>query len=340
MRILSLGGTIFLGRHTVDAALARGHEVTLFNRGTHNPTLFPQVEKLHGDRDGDLAALRGRTWDAVIDTSGYLPRAVRQSAELLSDAANHYTFISSISVYPHPVVRNADESTPVEVLDDPTSENIGEHYGGLKALCEQVVDEYFPNRALNVRAGMIVGPYDYTDRFPYWVDRVARGGEVLAPGRPDRPVQLIDARDIAEWNIRMIESGTSGTFNVTGPHYPLTMQAMLEACRRATNSDARFTWLDEAFLNAKEVGMWTEMPFWISEDMNGLLEINVQKALDTGLTFRPLEATVRDVHEWNQTRAADETRWGVALGDNPPKTGMTPEREAALLQQWHVTQKI
>src|SRR5215207_1183335 len=252
MRILILGGTVFLGRHSVEAALARGHEVTLFNRGTHNPALFPQVEKLHGDRNGDLAVLRGRTWDAVIDTSGYLPRAVRKSAELLSDAANHYTFISSISVYPHPVPRNADESAPVEILDDPASENIGEHYGGLKALCEQVVDEYFPNRAINVRAGLIVGPYDYMDRFPYWVDRVARGGEVLAPGHPDRPVQLIDARDIAEWNIRMIENGMSGTFNVTGPDYLLTMQAMLEAWRRATNSDARFTWMDEAFLNAQE----------------------------------------------------------------------------------------
>lgn len=334
MKILILGGTVFLGRHMVETALAQGHEVTLFNRGEHNPDLFPDAEKLRGNRDGDLGALRGRTWDAVIDTSGYLPRAVRQSAELLADAAAHYTFVSSLSVYPHPVPRGADESTPVEQLDDPTTENIGQYYGGLKALCEQTVEQYFPGRALHIRAGLIVGPYDNIDRFPYWVDRTTRGGEILAPGHPERRIQLIDARDIAGWNLRMIEQGKGGTFNVTGPDTLLTMQMMLETCKRVTGSDARFTWVDEAFLQAHEVGAFMEMPFWIPDAMNGMLEVSIQKALDAGLTFRPLEQTTRDVYEWNQTRAPETQRWSSAYQSMTMKVGMTPEREADLLRRW------
>ncbi len=207
MKLLVLGGTVFLGRHLVEAATARGHSVTLFNRGQHNPELYPEVEKLRGDRDSDLSALQGRRWDAVIDTCGYLPRAVRASAELLADAVDHYTFISSISVYADFHTPAMDESAPVGTLADETVEEVtGETYGPLKALCEQAAERALPGRVLNIRPGLIVGPHDPTDRFTYWPVRVARGGEVLAPGRPHVPVQVIDGRDLAEWTVRMVEA--------------------------------------------------------------------------------------------------------------------------------------
>src|SRR5262245_38592594 len=193
MKLLILGGTVFLGRYLVETALAHGHEVTLFNRGQHNPDLYPDVEKLHGDRDGGLDILRGRRWDAVIDTCGYVPRVVRASAELLAGAVDHYTFISSISAYPSFKAIGNDERPPVGTLADPTVEEVtGESYGPLKALCEQAVEQALPGRTLNIRPGLIVGPYDPSDRFTYWPHRVAQGGEVLAPGRPERHVQVVD----------------------------------------------------------------------------------------------------------------------------------------------------
>ena len=189
MNLLILGGTVFLGRHLVEAALARGHAVTLFNRGQHNPDLFPEVERLRGDRDGDLQALEGRRWDAVVDTCGYVPRVVRASAEMLAPNVDHYTFISSISVYADTSKPGIDEQAPVGTLDDPTTEEVtGESYGPLKALCEQAAEAAMPGRVLNIRPGLIVGPHDPTDRFTYWVRRVAEGGEVLAPGNPHAPV--------------------------------------------------------------------------------------------------------------------------------------------------------
>src|ERR1051325_6256679 len=237
MKILILGGTVFLGRHLVEAALARGHEVTLFNRG-NNPHLFPEVEKLRGDRDGGLDVLRGRRWDVVIDTSGFVPRIVRASAELLADTVELYVFISSLSVIADTRVPGADESAPVGTLDDPTIEDAtGKAYGPLKALCEQAVEQVMPGRALNIRPGLIVGPHDPTGRFTYWPVRVARGGEVLAPGRPARQIQLVDVRDLAGWIIRLAEAGTSGLFNATGPDKVLTMEELLEECRRVAHSD-------------------------------------------------------------------------------------------------------
>src|SRR5688572_29497367 len=197
MRLLVLGGTKFLGRAVVEAAVARGHEPTLFHRGLTNPGLFPDLEHLRGDRDGGLAALQGRTWDAVIDPSGYVPRIVRASAELLADAVEHYTFISSISVYPSFPTPGMDESSPVGTLEDPTVEDVPAHYGPLKALCEQAAEAAMPGRVFHVRAGLIVGPNDPSDRFTYWPVRVAKGGDVLAPGSPERPVQIIDVRDLA-----------------------------------------------------------------------------------------------------------------------------------------------
>ncbi len=220
MRILILGGTVFVGRHLVEAALARGHEVTLFNRGQHGPDLYPGVEKLRGDRDGGLDALRGRRWDAAIDTCGYVPRIVRASATLLANAVDHYTFISSVSVYPEAHTRHLDEDSPVGALDDESVEDVTpETYGPLKALCEQAAEGAMSGRALTIRPGLIVGPHDPTDRFTYWPRRVAQGGEVLAPGRPERPVQIIDARDLAAWTLQLVASGARGVYNATGPDY-------------------------------------------------------------------------------------------------------------------------
>ena len=333
MKLLILGGTVFLGRHLVEAALARGHEVTLFNRGQHNPELFPEVEKLRGDRNGDLAALVGRRWDAVIDTSGYVPRVVRASAELLAEAVEHYTFISTISVYSdfnHPTM---DESAPVGRLDDPSVEQVtGETYGPLKVLCEEAAEAALPGRVLNIRPGLIVGPHDPSDRFTYWPVRVARGGDVLAPARPDRQVQIIDARDLAEWNIRMTESRRTGVFNATGPDYRLTMGAVLDACKTVSGSDARFVWVDGQFLLDAGVRPWIELPLWIPqrEDESGsLLAVNCDRAFAAGLTFRPVAATTRDTLEWAATRPPDY-EW---------RAGLPADREQEVLEAWkaHLT---
>ncbi|MGB7924979.1 MAG: SDR family oxidoreductase [Pyrinomonadaceae bacterium] len=340
MKLLILGGTVFLGRHMVEAALARGHEVTLFNRGRHDAGLFPEVEKLRGDRTVEMDALRGRRWDAVIDTSGYVPTFVRASARLLAGAVEHYTFISSQSVYANFDAPGTDENAPVQTLTlervreaeqieitNPTiAVNYGEMYGGLKALCERAVEEEMGGRALNIRAGLIVGPYDYSDRFTYWVRRIAQGGEVLAPGKPDRPVQIVDARDLAEWVVRMTEDRRAGIFNATGPDYSLTMRQMLEDCRSASGSDARFVWVDDQFLKDAEVAGWSELPLWLPEEhrIANFLSVDNSRALAAGLTFRPLADTVRATLAWDAAR--------------PPETelrnGLKRERETELLRAW------
>jgi 2'-hydroxyisoflavone reductase len=329
MKLLILGGTVFLGRHLVEAALARGHAVTLFNRGQHNADLYPEVEKLRGDRDGDLAALHGRAWDAAIDTCGYVPRVVRASAELLADAVSHYTFISSISVYAGFKELGIDESAPVGVLADQAVEEVtGESYGPLKALCEQAAEQAMPGRVLNIRPGLIVGPHDPTDRFTYWPVRVARGGEVLAPGRPERHVQVVDVRDLAEWTVRMVEARQTGVYNATGPEYSLTMGQLLDVCRAVSGSDARFSWVGEDFLAEKEVGPWMEVPLWIPEsdpDAAGFSDVDCGKAIAAGLSFRDLAETVRATLAWDATRPRDVER----------RAGLKAEREAELLRAWH-----
>src|SRR5205823_2810373 len=219
-------------------------EVTTFTRGRTNPELFPAAEHLHGDRDGSLDALRGRAWDGVVDTSGYVPRIVRQSAELLRDAVGRYVFVSSISVYGD-FSRPVSESSPVAELEDPDSEQVEEHYGPLKAACERVVEEVYGERSSRVRAGLIVGPHDPTDRFTYWPRRLAAGGEVLGPGDPDAPVQLVDARDLAAWLVRLSLEGPGGTFNATGPAEPLRFAELLDRARVAIGSDAQIVWTDE-----------------------------------------------------------------------------------------------
>lgn len=332
MKLLILGGTLFLGRHIVESALRDGHEVTLFNRGQHNPELFPDVEKLRGDRDGGLDSLRGRTWDAVIDTSGYVPRVVRASAELLAGAVGRYVFISSISVYPDHS-RPVDEDSPVGVLEDESTEDYkGEAYGPLKVLCERAVEEALPGRTLVIRPGLIVGPHDPTNRFAYWPRRVARGGEVLAPAPPEKSVQFIDARDLADWTLRMADSGATGVFNASGPDYPLSMGALLEECRRTLGGDARLAWVDEKFLLENNVEAWSELPLWITDEhpsMRYFMEANCGRAIKAGLTFRPLAETVRDTFEWDKGREP-------APDDRPDMT-LKPERERELLEAWHRT---
>ncbi|MBI1299420.1 NAD-dependent epimerase/dehydratase family protein [bacterium] len=325
MKLLLLGGTVFLGRHLVDAALARGHEITLFNRGQHNPDLYPNVEKLRGDRDNDLAALKGRRWDAVIDTCGYVPRIVRQSAQLLANAVDHYTFVSSLSVYADFSQPGIDESAPVGRLDDPTVEEItGETYGPLKTLCEEAAEAALPGRVFNVRPGLIVGPHDPTDRFTYWPVRVAEGGNVLAPARPDYPAEIIDVRDLALWIVLMVEVRKTGVYNATGR--TLTLGSLLETSRQISGSDTRIHWVDEAFLLEKKVQPWQEMPLWVGDDpsMAGFAYFNVDKAIADGLTFRPLDVTVRDTQAWAATRPEDH-QW---------RAGITRQREAELLEEW------
>lgn len=329
MKLLILGGTSFLGRHLVEIAQARGHTLTLFNRGQRNPDLFPDIERLRGDRDGDLTALHGHTWDAAIDTSGYFPRIVRASAELLADAVSHYTFVSSISVYSDVSIIGIDESAPVGALADPTVEEItGETYGPLKALCEQAVEQSLPDHALIIRPGLIVGPYDPTDRFTYWPHRVAQGGEVLAPARPDYLVQIIDARDLASWILTMVEAHQTGVYNATGPAHPLTLGNVLDTCRTVSGSDAHTTWVAEQFLLDQHVEPWMQLPLWVPESdpaNAGFSAINCHRAIAAGLTFRPLAGTVRDTLAWDATRPPDH-EW---------RAGITREREAELLQAWH-----
>jgi 2'-hydroxyisoflavone reductase len=323
MRVLILGGTLFLGRHLVEAALGRGDDVTLFNRGRTDPGIFPGVETLNGDRDaGDLNTLRAGEWDVVVDTSARVPRWVRDSAELLAGRVGRYVFVSSCSVYADTSAAGTDESSPVLRLADESVEEITspEVYGGLKVLCERTAEEALPGRSLSVRAGLIVGPYDPTGRFAYWVHRIASGGEVLAPEPRDQPVQLVHARDLADWMLNAAARGETGVFNATGPEKPLTMETLVAEIRAATGSDARFTWVDERALVEHGVEAWSDLPLWLAPGTNpelaNFLAIDVSKAVAAGLRFRPLADTVRDTLEQAETTA---------------KAGLDPARERELL---------
>lgn len=331
MKLLILGGPKFLGRYIIEAALAENHEVTVFNRGQTNPDEYPQIEKLRGNRDGDLTALHGRSWDAVIDTCGYAPRIVDASARLLADAAGHYTFVSSISVYASTAVPGLDESAPVGTLANESIEEItGETYGPLKALCEQAVERHFPNRACQVRAGLIVGPHDPTDRFTFWPHRIHRGGEVLAPGSPDALVQFVDVRDLAHWMVQMAASQQPGVFNATGPEKPLTMGELLAGCQEVAANNASLTWVDESFLLAQEVQPWMEMPLWIpssNADAPGFSAIDCRRAIAAGLTFRPLAETAADTLNWSLQR---DPAWQW-------RAGVAAEKETAVLQAWRAS---
>jgi 2'-hydroxyisoflavone reductase len=305
MRLLILGGTKFLGRHTVDAGLAAGHDVTIFTRGQTNPELYPEVEHLTGDRDGDLTALEGRTWDGVVDTSAYVPRVLRRSAELLRDAVGRYVFVSSISVYAD-FSKPLEESAAVAELEDPATEEVEEHYGALKAACESVIDEVYGDRGTNVRAGLIVGPYDPTDRFTYWPRRIAAGGDVLGPGNPHAPVQFVDARDLAAWMVGLALGGPGGTFNATGPAATLTFAEFLDRATAAIGSDANVIWVDEQKVLDAGIEGWSELPLWLpGGDYAGMAQADARRARDAGLAFRPLEETVVDTLAWDRTVEGD-----------------------------------
>jgi 2'-hydroxyisoflavone reductase len=327
MKLLILGGTRFLGRALVHSAQAHGHQITLFNRGQSNPGLFPEIEQITGDRTtDDILQLRGRTWDAVIDPSGYAPGVVAQSAQLLANATDCYCFISSISVYADVSQPGTAEDAPVERLPEGVDESFRmEYYGALKALCEQTAERILPGKTLIIRPGLIVGEYDLSDRFTYWPWRVAQGGEVLAPGRPDYLTQFIDVRDLADWTLRMLEAHQTGIFNATGPRTPLPMNDLLEACRTVSGSNAQFTWAPEEFLLANGVEPWMEMPLWLpdSDPAAGMNQTSIEKALRHGLTFRPLDDTLRSTLTWANSRPADHA-W---------RAGISLEREKELLQK-------
>ncbi len=322
-----LGGTRFLGRFIVEAALAKAHELTLFNRGQSNPDLFPELEQIRGSRE-DLSPLVGRSWDAVVDTCGFFPRLVGKSATALAEMVGHYTFISSISVYPDTDVAVVDERHAVATMPDESIEEItAETYGPLKALCEQAAEAAMPGRALAVRPGLVVGPYDISDRFTYWPVRVAKGGEVLAPSRPEHPTEFIDVRDLANWIIGMVEAKQTGIYNATGPAGALTMGQLLDECQRVSGSDATFTWVDDDFLLKHEVGAFVEMPLWIPDQYGGLTVYARDKAIAAGLTFRPLAETIADTLAWAATRPLDY-EW---------RGGLQPVREAELLRLWEAS---
>lgn len=327
MKLLILGGTAFLGRHMVDSALERGHEVTLFNRGKRNPDLYTELEQLRGDRDGDLEALKGRRWDAVIDPSGYVPRVVSASARLLADAVDHYTFISSISVYADPSIHRLNEETgALATMEDETNEEVMKHYGALKALCEKAAEAAMPGRVLQIRPGLIIGPHDPSDRFTYWPTRIAQGGEVLAPGERSKPVQVIHGRDLADFIIQMVEKKKTGTYNATGPDQPYTMEQVLEECRSAIGAEARFTWVEDDFLVQQQVQPWMGLPLWIpGQGSAGLMNVDLSKAVADGLSLRPLTQTIRETLEWDRTRPADLQR----------RAGISREKENEVLAAWH-----
>jgi 2'-hydroxyisoflavone reductase len=334
LRILILGGTGFIGPNQVKYAVARGHKVTVFNRGKTNPGTLPAgVEQLIGDRNGKLDALKGKTWDAVIDNPSTLPRWVRDAAQLLKDSASHYLFISTISVYADNSKPGMDETSPTLTLADPTVEEIGPNYGGLKALAEKEAERAFPGRTTVVRPGLIVGAGDNSDRFSYWPIRIARGGEVLAPGEPTDPVQFIDARDLGEWTIRLLEQKAYGTFNATGPAHPLTMAEMLHGIKAVTTAGAQFTWVPASFLEEQKVAPWSDMPVWIppAGEYAGFGSRSIRKALDAGLTFRSLADTAAHTLTFHEGRAEER--------QSKLRAGLAPEREKEVLAAWKAKKK-
>lgn len=340
LKILILGGTGFTGPFQVKYALSRGHKVTVFNRGKTHPGELPkEAEQLIGDRNGQLDALKGRKWDVVIDIPTSLPVWVRDAAQILQGNVDRYIFVSTISVYADVSKPHSDESAPLlpykgadamKETQETFRANVGGLYGPLKALSEAEAEKWFPGKALVVRPGLIVGPGDESDRFTYWPVRVEKGGEVLAPGKPTDPVQFIDARDLAEWIIRMAEKGTVGIFNATGPKETLGIGGMLEGIKKATKSNAKFTWASAEFLAEQKVRPWGDMPVWIpprGEDGGGLTAISIQKALAQGLTFRSLADTTQATLEWFKKQPADRQA--------KMRAGITAEREAQVLAAWH-----
>jgi 2'-hydroxyisoflavone reductase len=334
LRILILGGTGFTGPDQVRYALSRGHKVTTFNRGKTHPGELPkEVEQLIGDRNGQLDALKDRQWDVAIDNPTTLPAWVLDAAQVLKGNVERYVFISTISVYGEPK-KGVDENAPTEKYEgtDPYKETLEamrasgfKTYGPLKALSEREAEKWFPGKTLIIRPGLIVGPRDETDRFTYWPVRIERAGEVLAPGAADDPVQFIDARDLAEWTIRMVEQRETGIYNATGPAKPLGIGGMLEGIRDALKTNAKFTWVSEDFLAQQKVQPWSDMPVWTGKE-GALSRTKIDRALNKGLTFRPLAETARDTLAWFKSLPQDR--------QSKLRAGLSPEREAEVLAAW------
>lgn len=327
LRILILGGTGFIGPHQIRSAQERGHEVTLFNRGRTNPGMHQGIETLIGDRNGDLGALAGRSWDCVVDNSGYEPQQMALSAGLLRDSVEQYLFVSTQSVYADRSIVDQDESGAVGRTDLPEEEWNG--YGPLKALCEQELNRAMPGRATILRPPVIVGPGDASDRFTYWVQRVDRGGEVLAPGLPDDPTQYIDVRDLCDWTVRLLEEGTTGTFNTTGPGSMLSVSGMLYGMRAVTSTPVSFTWTSRAFLVEQEVRPFSDLPMWMVPEGRtlGFMRMSARRAQAAGLTYRPLAETASATLEWWRSQPEERRR-------GPLSAGLTPQREAQILAAW------
>lgn len=333
LKLLILGGTGFLGPHTVEYALSRGHEITLFNRGKTNLGLFPDLETIIGDRDPDvnrgLEGLKGRQWDAVIDNSGYVPRMVGASARMLADDVQQYLFVSTICQYDNWMEGEpfSTEDRPRAVMQDPASEDVSQHYCALKAYCERAVDEAMDTRATHVRPGLIVGPLDRSDRFTYWPVRMERGGEVLAPGKPSDLTQYIDVRDLARFLVLCAEQRHTGAFNAVGP--PRPWGAFLETTRDAVNPDARLTWVPASFLAEHDVQPWRDLHLWVDRDgpMAGSLSWSADKAIAAGLTLRPLADTARDTLSWFESLPGER--------QSELRAGMSAEKESAVLAAWH-----
>ena len=343
LNILILGGTGFMGPEQVNYALARGHHITLFNRNKTRPDMFKgQVDQLIGDLNNDTSALAGKSFDVVIDNPTTAPAWVRNVAKYMKGNTKHYIFISTISVYPDNSVPNADETAPTTPMPDSLDaytldrQNFGRYYGALKSRSEKEVQEDYPGIFTIIRPGLIVGPLDPSDRFTYWPVRVARGGEVLAPGEPNDVTQFIDARDLAEWTIRMAEKGPrdgGGIYNATGPRQPMPMGQFLQTCKEVTGSDARFTWVPWSFLQEQKIRPWRDMPIVVPPDgpTAGFDRRNIDRALAKGLTFRPVTVTIKDTLEWNKTRP-QEAQDKLAAG---AIAGISAQREAEVLAAWH-----
>ena len=338
LRILILGGTGFTGPFQVEYAVKRGHKVTVFNRGKTKRGELPEgVEQLLGDRNNDLESLKGKKWDVVIDNPTSVPVWVRDAAQVLKGNVDRYVFISTISVYADNTKPNDETSAlakyeGADAMKETRDTLIASQfklYGPLKALSEQEAEKWFPGKALIIRPGLIVGPNDQTDRFTYWPVRIDRGGEVLAPGTPKDPVQFIDARDLAEWTIRMVENGATGIYNATGPDKEMGVGDMLDGIKSALNANANFTWADADFLEAQKVSPWSDMPVWVpprGED-GGLSRTSIKKALAAGLTFRPFDVTARDTLAWFKTLPPERQA--------ELKAGLKLEREKEVLAEWH-----
>jgi 2'-hydroxyisoflavone reductase len=328
LKVLILGGTGFIGPHFVEVLRARGHKLTLFNRGKRNPKLFPDLETLIGDRNGPVDSLKGRDWDVVIDDSAFIAKHAQLTTELLKGHAGHYIFTSSISVYSDLATPGIDETAKVAQLTDPSVDKVTEEtYGGLKAVCEKIVSDAFPGHSTIIRPSYIVGPGDPTDRFTYWPVRVARGGDVFAPGSPTDPIQFVDVRDLADFTRLCVEQRFTGTYNICNPPGAVTIGDLLQSAKKVSGSNAKFIWASAEFIEAQKLLESGEIPIWVpsSGEYAGMGLVSSVRAVAKGLRFRPVDTTVRDTLAWHAKRPKEQ--------QEKLRAGLAPQREMELLKQ-------